>query len=109
MQALSEWIASLPGVRVATVVLFAAVGAVLPRDLALGARLMTFCIGVLAAIVFGEAVREALSLPSSWSNGIAGILAMTGRNIAVYVIRASKDPAAAAREALEIVRGRSPK
>jgi len=36
---------------------------------------------------------------------MAGILAMSGRNIAVFILRASRDPKTFAKDVLEIWRG----
>lgn len=101
-----EWLLTHATPKLAIVAIFAAIGAALPKDLTLRQRLMTFFVGFVAALVFGEPVRETLGASESWGYGMAGIIAMTGRNVAVYIIRASKDPAAAAREILEVWRAR---
>ena len=101
-----EWLLTHATPKLAIVAIFAAIGAALPKDLTLRQRLMTFFVGFVAALVFGEPVRETLGASDSWGYGMAGIIAMTGRNVAVYIIRASKDPAAAAREILEVWRAR---
>jgi hypothetical protein len=105
MREFLDWVTAQPVAKVAVIMAFAAVGALLPKDLSPRDRIMTFFVGFLAALVFGEPVREILALPESTAYGMAGILAMTGRNIAVFVIRASRDPAGFAREVLEIWRG----
>ncbi len=105
MSRLLDWLWHLPLSKIGVVALFAAIGAALPKDLSARDRLMTFFIGFIAALVFGEPVREMLHLSESWAFGMAGILAMTGRNIAVFVIRASRDPAGAAAQLLDIWRG----
>ena len=66
---------------------------------------MTFFVGFLAALVFGEPLRELLSMSDTWAFGMAGILAMTGRNITVFFLRASRDPAGFAKTVFEIWRG----
>ncbi|MHC5656032.1 hypothetical protein [Stappia sp. ICDLI1TA098] len=101
-----DWVWAHATPKLAIVAIFAGIGAALPKDLTLRQRLMTFFVGFVAALVFGEPVRETLGASSSWGYGMAGIIAMTGRNIAVYIIRASKDPAKAVREILEIWKGR---
>lgn len=106
MTRLSDWVASLPTTKILIIIAFAVIGAALPKDLSQRQRLMTFFVGFIAALVFGEPVREVLGASDSWGYGMAGIIAMTGRNIAVYMIRASKDPAGAAREILEVWKGR---
>ncbi|MDN3719403.1 hypothetical protein QW131_09835 [Roseibium salinum] len=50
-------------------------------------------------------MREQLGLSESWAFGMAGILAMTGRNLAVFIIRASRDPKAFAKDLMEVWRG----
>jgi|GEM_PF-1795398 len=105
MKVFIDWLSHLPLSKVAVIAAFAAIGAVLPKDLSARDRLMTFFVGFIAALVFGEPVREMLHLSESWAFGMAGVLAMTGRNIAVFVIRASRDPAGTAAQVLEIWRG----
>ena len=83
----------------------AAIGAALPKDLTPRERLMTFFVGFMAAMVFGEPLREILSMSDSWAFGMAGILAMTGRNLAVFVLRMSRDPVGSAAKLLNLWRG----
>lgn len=101
-----DWVLAHATPKMAIIAIFAMIGAALPKDLTLRQRLATFFVGFVAALVFGEPVRETLGASDSWGFGMAGIIAMTGRNIAVYIIRASKDPAGAAREVLEVWRTR---
>ncbi|MCX2722631.1 hypothetical protein [Roseibium salinum] len=89
----------------AVIAAFAAIGAALPKDLSTRDRLMTFFVGFILALVFGEPMREQLGLSESWAFGMAGILAMTGRNLAVFIIRASRDPKAFAKDLMEVWRG----
>eukprot|EP00903_Cladosiphon_okamuranus_P001614 g1612.t1 len=95
----------LPLSKIAAISAFAIIGAALPKDLTARQRVMTFFVGFIAALVFGEPMRELMNLSESWAFGMAGILAMTGRNIAVFIIRASRDPKAFAKDILEIWRG----
>ena len=105
MKALYEWFWQLPMVNLVVIAAFAAIGAALPKDLSLRERAGTFFIGFIAALVFGEPVRGILGLGETWGYGMAGILAMTGRNIAVFILRASRDPHHFAKDILEIWRG----
>lgn len=68
--------------------------------------MITFSIGVAAAVVFAEPVRLLLSLDAGWSDALSAVLAMTGRNWAAYFVRATGDPTKAAREIIEIWRSR---
>ncbi|MEP3120287.1 MAG: hypothetical protein ABJO52_00295 [Nisaea sp.] len=105
MKSFLDWALELPLPKIAVIGAFAIVGAVLPTDLKPKQRIATFFIGFLAALVFGDPLRSVMGLPETWAYGMAGVLAMTGRNIAVFVIRISRDPAAFARTAVEIWRG----
>lgn len=100
-----QWLEALPSAKIAVVAAFAIIGAALPKDLSARDRVATFYVGFMAAMVFGEPLRDLLGLPEPWTPGMAGILAMTGRNIAVFVIRASRDPAGFAKTCMEIWRG----
>lgn len=100
-----DWFWQLPLTKIAAITAFAAIGAALPKDLSARDRLMTFFVGFMAALVFGEPMRRLLGLEESWAFGMAGILAMTGRNIAVFVIRASRDPKTFFKDVMEIWRG----
>lgn len=100
-----EWALQLPLTRIAVIAAFAVIGAALPKDLSPRDRLMTFFVGFLAALVFGEPVRELLAMSDGWAFGMAGILAMTGRNLAVFIVRASRDPAGTFKTIIEIWRG----
>jgi energy-converting hydrogenase Eha subunit H len=106
LKSLIDWFWQLPLSKMAVIAAFAAIGAMLPKDLTPRDRLMTFFVGFIAAMIFGEPVRGLLGLEASWAYGMAGMLAMTGRNIAVFVIRASRDPAGTAAQLFEIWRGR---
>ncbi|MEE4013913.1 hypothetical protein V1T76_17740 [Roseibium sp. FZY0029] len=105
MKQVQDWFWQLPFTKIAVIGAFAIIGAALPKDLAIRDRWMTFFIGFISALVFGEPVREILSLPESAAYGMAGVLAMTGRNIAVFIIRASRDPKAFAKDIMEVWRG----
>lgn len=102
---LFEWFMALPLTKIGVIAVFAAIGAALPKDLTARERLMTFFVGFMAAMVFGEPLREILSMSDSWAFGMAGILAMTGRNLAVFVLRMSRDPVGSAASVLKIWRG----
>ncbi|MBG6148071.1 hypothetical protein IWQ48_003793 [Labrenzia sp. EL_13] len=106
---LAEWFLSLPLIRIGVIAAFAAIGAALPKDLTRRQRAGTFFIGFMAALVFGEPLRELLAMSDSWAFGMAGVLAMTGRNLAVFVIRASKDPVGSVAKFLNAWRGVSGK
>jgi hypothetical protein len=95
----------LPLTKIAAITAFAAIGAALPKDLSARDRLMTFFVGFIAALVFGEPVRRLMGLEETWAFGMAGVLAMTGRNLAVFVLRASRDPKRFAQDVMEIWRG----
>lgn len=98
------WFEQLPLSKMAVIAAFAAVGALLPKDLSPRERIGTFFIGFLVAFVFGEPVRLWLGMPENFVSGIAGVLAMTGRNIAVFILRASRNPAETTREIMDIWR-----
>ena len=100
-----EWFWQLPLTKIAAITAFAAIGAALPKDLSARDRLMTFFIGFIAALVFGEPMRGLLGLGEAWAMGMAGVIAMTGRNLAVFVLRASRDPKTFAKDVMEIWRG----
>ncbi|MCK7611951.1 hypothetical protein [Roseibium sediminicola] len=105
MKQIIEWFWQLPLTKITVIAAFAAIGAALPKDLSVRDRWMTFFIGFVAALVFGEPMRSVLGLEETWAYGMAGVLAMTGRNIAVCIIRASRDPKAFAKDLMEIWRG----
>ncbi|MEL7527418.1 MAG: hypothetical protein AAFN16_16690 [Pseudomonadota bacterium] len=109
MKTFVDWLAAMPLTKIAVIAIFATIGAALPKDLSPRDRLMTFFVGFMAALVFGEPLREILSMSDSWAFGMAGILAMTGRNLAVFILRASRDPVGSGRAILEIWRGKSDK
>ncbi|MEW4459559.1 hypothetical protein AB1K42_15825 [Roseibium algicola] len=100
-----EWVWHLPLTKITAITAFAMIGAALPKDLSARDRMMTFFVGFIAALVFGEPVRSVLGFGEMWAYGMAGILAMTGRNIAVFILRASRDPKTFAQDLLEIWRG----
>jgi len=101
-----DWLLALPLSKIAVIAIFAAIGAALPKDLSPRDRLMTFFVGFMAAMVFGEPLREVLSMSDSWAFGMAGILAMTGRNLAVFILRASRDPVGSGKALFELWRGK---
>ncbi|MBO9458963.1 hypothetical protein [Labrenzia sp. R5_0] len=100
-----DWLHNHISGRVVVIAAFALVGASLPKDLTTRQRAQAFFVGALAALVFGEPVREFVGFSETWAYGLAGIIAMTGRNIAVYILRASKDPAETFRDFMDIWRG----
>jgi len=105
MKEFFEWAWHLPLAKIAAITAFAAIGAALPKDLSARDRLMTFFVGFMAALVFGEPIRSLFGFGEEWAYGMAGILAMSGRNIAVFILRASRDPKTFAKDMLEIWRG----
>ena len=109
MKTVIDWFLAMPLTKIAVIAIFASIGAALPKDLSPRDRLMTFFIGFMAAMVFGEPLREVLSMSDSWAFGMAGILAMTGRNLAVFILRASRDPVGSGRILLDLWRGKSGK
>jgi hypothetical protein len=109
MREITDWFWQLPFMKILVVAAFAAIGAALPKDLTARDRLMTFFVGFLAALVFGEPVRALMGLSEAWAFGMAGILAMTGRNLAVFALRASRDPVGTLQHVREIWRGHPPK
>lgn len=88
------------------ILVFSLVGAIMQRDMTWFGRVISFSIGIAAAVVFAEPIRELLSLDPGWSDAISAILALTGRNWAAYAVRATKDPTSAARDILDVWRGR---
>lgn len=105
MDGLWHWFWQLPLTKITAISAFAVIGAALPKDLSARDRMMTFFVGFIAALVFGEPVRAMLGFGEMWAYGMAGILAMTGRNLAVFILRASRDPKTFAQDVLEIWRG----
>lgn len=105
MKTVTDWLLAMPLTKVAVIAIFAVIGAALPKDLSPRDRLMTFFVGFMAALVFGEPLREILSMSDSWAFGMAGILAMTGRNLAVFIVRASRDPVGSGKQLLDLWRG----
>lgn len=105
MREFLDWAAQLPLYRILVIGAFAVIGAALPKDLSRRDRAGTFFIGFMAALVFGEPVRELLAMSEGWAYGMAGILAMTGRNLAVFIMRASRDPTGTIKTMLDIWRG----
>ncbi|KZM49166.1 hypothetical protein [Labrenzia sp. OB1] len=100
-----QWFWQLPLAKIGAISAFAVIGAALPKDLSARDRLMTFFIGFMAALVFGDPVCSLFGFGEEWAYGMAGILAMAGRNIAVFILRASRDPKTFAKDMLEIWRG----
>lgn len=107
MKTLIDWFLALPLTKIGVIAVFAAIGAALPKDLTPRQRLGTFFVGFMAALVFGEPLRELLAMSDTWAFGMAGILAMTGRNLAVFALRASRDPVGVAAKILKLWRGKS--
>ncbi len=106
MQAVQAWLLSWPLVRIGIIVFFAVVAACSPAEAPLRVRLMTFAIGVGTAVVFTGAVAEYLALSEVVANGVAGGLALCGRNLTMYAWRASKNPVKTLRDVMDVFRGR---
>lgn len=103
---LHDLVTKMPIAKWSIILVFSLVGAIMQRDMTWTGRMITFSIGIAAAVVFAEPVRLLLSLDASWSDALSAVLAMTGRNWAAYFVRATGDPTKAAREILEIWRSR---
>ncbi|UYT57509.1 hypothetical protein OHI65_13535 [Brucella sp. MAB-22] len=103
---LHDLVTKMPIAKWSIILVFSLVGAIMQRDMTWTGRMITFSIGIAAAVVFAEPVRLLLSLDASWSDALSAVLAMTGRNWAAYFVRATGDPTKAAREILEIWRNR---
>lgn len=57
------------------------------RDMNWTGRMITFSIGVAAAVVFAEPARLMLSLDAGWSDALSAVLAMIGRNLFSVIVR----------------------
>ncbi|WP_247650439.1 hypothetical protein [Brucella sp. 458] len=103
---LHDLVTKMPIAKWSIILVFSLVGAIMQRDMTWTGRMITFSIGVAAAVVFAEPVRLLLSLDAGWSDALSAVLAMTGRNWAAYFVRATGNPTKAAREIIEIWRSR---
>ena len=95
----------LPLWKAAVIIAFAMVGAFMHKDASFWQRVLTFSVGVLAAAVFTDPLLQLIGLQAELDDPTAGVLALNGRNIAAFVLVASKDPLKAARDILGIIRG----
>ncbi|WP_247874534.1 MULTISPECIES: hypothetical protein [unclassified Brucella] len=102
----SEWAQRVPLAKWSIILIFSILGAIMQRDMTWPGRALAFVIGIMAAVVFAEPVCSLLNLDQSYSTAIAAVLAMTGRNWAAYVVRASHNPTRAIAELLDIWRKR---
>lgn len=102
----SEWAQRVPLAKWSIIIAFAVMGAIMQRDMTWPGRTLAFFIGISAAVVFAEPVQRLLGLDASYSNAISAVLALTGRNWAAYLVRATKNPTAALNELLDIWRRR---
>lgn len=96
----------LPFWKTAIIIAFALVGALMQKEASMMQRVLTFTVGVLAAYVFTDPLLKLIDLETELGNATAAVLALSGRNIAAYVLRASRDPVAALQEIMRIVGGR---
>jgi len=48
--------------------------------------------GVFIAVIASDATVEFFNLSGTWGNGIAGIYGITGRNLVMWLRKASQDP-----------------
>lgn len=99
------WLAHASVTKWSVIVGFALLGAILQRDLTLSGRLLALAAGIGAAVIFADPIRQFLNLDPSWSDAVAAGLALTGRNWAVFMLRATRDPIATVKEFLAIWRG----
>lgn len=102
----TDFLSRIPPTKWVVICLFAVLGTIMQRDMTFVGRFVTFFAGFLAAVIFAEPLRSLLGLDVSWSDAISAVLALTGRNWAAYAVRVTKDPTAAAREILDIWRGK---
>ncbi|KZK82424.1 hypothetical protein PsAD46_03552 [Pseudovibrio sp. Ad46] len=94
----------LPFWKTAVIVAFAVVGALMHKEAGFWQRVLTFSCGVLAAAVFTDPLLQLIGLQAELDDPTAGVLALSGRNIAAFVLVASRDPVKAAKEILGIIR-----
>lgn len=50
--------------------------------------------GVFAAVLFSSPTVEFLDLSEGWGNAVAGVYGIAGRNLVMWIRRASQDPPA---------------
>ncbi|KZL18139.1 hypothetical protein [Pseudovibrio sp. WM33] len=81
----------LPFWKTAVIVAFALIGALL-QEAGFWQRVLTFFIGIAAAVTFTQPLLDFFELRPAFSDATAGVLAMSGRNITVFVLRLSRDP-----------------
>lgn len=54
--------------------------------------ILAFVSGAVVAMFATGPIIDFWSLPESYSNAIAGVLGISGRNLIVWLLQASKDP-----------------
>ncbi|MFS8182112.1 hypothetical protein ACMG4P_11225 [Pseudovibrio denitrificans] len=81
----------LPFWKTIVIVAFALIGALL-QEAGFWQRVLTFFIGVTAAVTFTQPLLDFFELKAAFSDATAGVLAMSGRNITAFLLRLSRDP-----------------
>ncbi|KZL00426.1 MULTISPECIES: hypothetical protein [unclassified Pseudovibrio] len=94
----------LPFWKTAVIVAFALIGALL-QEAGFWQRVLTFFIGIAAAVTFTQPLLDFFELKAAFSDATAGVLAMSGRNITAFVLRLSRDPFKSAGMILKIWKG----
>lgn len=96
----------MPLWKTAIIIGFALIGALL-QEAGFWQRVLTFFIGIAAAVTFTQPLIDFFELKSAFSEATAGVLAMSGRNMTAFILRLSRDPVKVAEMVLRI--WRSPK
>ncbi|KZL17616.1 hypothetical protein PsAD2_02952 [Pseudovibrio axinellae] len=94
----------LPFWKTAIILVFALIGALL-QEAGFWQRVLTFFIGIAAAVTFTQPLIDFFELKPAFSEATAGVLAMSGRNMTAFVLRLSRDPVKAAGVIIKIWRG----
>ena len=81
----------LPLWKTAIIIGFALIGALL-QEAGFWQRVLTFFIGIAAAVTFTQPLIDFFELNPTFSDATAGVLAMSGRNMTAFVLRLSRDP-----------------
>ncbi|KZL06752.1 hypothetical protein PsAD2_04265 [Pseudovibrio axinellae] len=95
----------LPLWKTAIILGFALIGALL-QEASFLQRVLTFFIGIAAATTFTEPLIIFFDLKPGLSDATAGVLAMSGRNMAAFTLRISRDPFKATENFLKFWRGK---